>query len=229
MTGIEEIRNTFSKGNIVLSDGNISVIYSDQDWITQSMDGEHKSVFSGLLESSEKFSIRIKKGNSIRFGFISGENGQVAMYYSPLEKEMAKEEIDELLRNMNPSEEFMEFFNGVDLQDGDEVLEKIGEWTEKVSDRFKRKVRSVDKLRSWPEIKSKALRFANSNGCQTEIIEPDDISDGSIDIQVPEDLTRPLVFTDKNKLDLIELVDMCEEVALEMNSQEGYLNLLLFP
>lgn len=229
MTGINSIRNTFSKGSIVIGDKSVSVIYADQDWVTQSIDGKHKTVLSGLLESSERFTIRIKKGNSIKLGFISGMDSQKVIYYSPLEKEISKEKIEELIKSMEPSKEFIEFFDGVNMQDEDVVLDKMSEWVNKVSEKWKRKVRNIDKLRGWPIIKEKALKFANANGCQTEILDPNDIFDGSINIQIPEVFTRSLVFVDKNKNDLIELVDLCEEVGMEMNPKEGYLNIILFP
>lgn len=225
---IDKIRNSFSKGSVVVSGKNISVVYSDQDWVTQTFKDSNKDLFSDLINSSGKVSIILKKGNSVRYGFINGDGDQRVIYYSPLERDTLREDLDKLMNDFKPDKEFLEFIDGLDFNNEIETVNKMSEWIDRINNKNRIKVHELNKFKAWPEFKHKALLFAKKYACDTDIIEPDDISDGNITIQIPDIFNKPIIILDEWKNMLVSLIDMSGLVDLEMNPAEGYLNIVLY-
>lgn len=226
---IEDIRNTFSKGSIVLQSENCSVIYYDKGWVTQSIEGSGIEVFTKLISNCKKVSLLIKKGNSIRLSFINNNtNDEKVNFYSPIEREYSELTIEDLIKIINPSKRFIEFMDGTNMNNEDAIFNKMIEWTETKTEEMKSNVRYFDSQKKWPVFKQKALQLSNKYACQTEVIEADGITEGYINIEFPEVFTRPLIFSNENKKLLRDVIDLSTAIDFEMNPVEGYINLVLY-
>lgn len=230
MTGINEIREAFSKGGIVLKNGNCVVIYTFNDrWVTQSLSNRSKEIFYNLIENCDRLSIQLKKGNSIRYEFEMDENGDDSIiFYAPIKNELTTEELEQICRDIRPSEEFLNFIDGT-IDNDDVFREKLAEWTEIVMDKKKPKIRNVETLRGFPKILELCNKLVKALSAEMIIERPDEYSDGFIEIQIPEIFTRKIIIYGKNKDFFADAVSLSECVDLEMNVNGGYINIYFYP
>ena len=230
MTWINEIRKAFSKGGIVLKNGNCVVIYTFNDrWVTQSLGDRNKEVFYNLIESCDRLSIQLKKGNSIQYEFEMNENGDDSIiFYAPIKNELTAEEIEQICRDIKPSEEFMNFIDGT-IDNDDMFREKLAEWTEIVMNKKKPKIRNVETLRGFPKILEWCNKLSKALSAEMNVEKPDEYSDGFVEIQIPEIFTRKIIISGKNKDILADIVSLSECVDLEMNVNNGHINIYFYP
>lgn len=230
MIGIEEIREAFSKGGIVLKNGNCVVIYTFKDrWVTQSFSDKNKEVFYAIIEKCNRLSIQLKKGSSIQYEFEMSENDDSSIiFYTPIKNELTTEELEQLCKDIKPSEGFLKFIDGT--IDNDEAFKKkLEEWTEIVMDKNKPKIRNVETLRGFPKVLNGCSKLAKVLSAEMIVEKPDEYSDGYIEMQIPEILNRKIIISGKNKDILADTVLLSECVDLEMNVNNGYINIYFYP
>lgn len=221
------VRNLFSKAAVVSSTDGISAVYSDKRrWITQEMTVQ-KSLCD-LIRESTQIGIRIKKGARISLFFQMPTGEQETQIFMPLEKEISVEELEERTRDMPPSEEFLAFFAGTDLDDEKEVLEKLRKWMEKKIEEMQTSVVKLDVIKRWSALSAKVSEFAQSLQVPVILSGPDGISEGYAELQLPEDRKSALWICGKKKEFFEELAEISSLITFELNVENGYVNIIFF-
>lgn len=174
MRKIEEIREAFSKGNIIVGKRGVFVIYNSppdgEYWISQSIDGNQKPVFEDLLRDSDRFRISTRIGESVTIGFLSdkavgGEFNDV--FFPRVEDEASQAEIKKKLDSIPKNEKrqqemqdlFQKHFDGVDINDESAVLSNAANWLMAVMEFNKPDAAPISVFHSWKELKRYAQAF----------------------------------------------------------------------
>ena len=223
----EAVRNLFSKAAVVSNAGGISAVYSDKRrWITQEL--KDRKSLCDLIRESTQVGIRIKKGDRISLFFQMPTGEQETQILMPLEKETSVEELEERIRDMPPSEEFLAFFAGTDLDDEKEVREKLRKWMEKKMEEMQTSVVELDVIKRWNVLSAKVSEFAQSLQVPVILSEPDGISEGYAELQLPEDRKSALWICGKKKEFFEELAEISSLITFELNVENGYVNIIFF-
>jgi len=229
---IEEIREVFSKGGIAITQSGFYVTYTFKErWVDQSIFDDKRRVFLELLEASDRVSIECVLGRVIKFVFHNDFAGQEMIFYPPLTEEISLKELEVILqssRNEEAETEFCEFFYGTDLDNDDEVLEKLREFFNREREKHKTNIVSLPAVNRWKTVHRLSLGFANSLGFRSEVLDPDYGFDGAVTVFFPEKLEKKVVISGKLKEWLEELVRTGSGVDIECNVNDGFLNLTFY-
>ena len=232
MTKIDEIRNAFSKGNVVIDEKGIAIIYTQNDrWITQEFDPKYQAVFADLLKHSDGLIINHQKDKSARFRFCINLENQNPVVFSALKEEMSLEQLDKIVElSMKESmakknqDKFFEFFIGTDINDQDIFIEKLAEWTEIIDEANRTNVKSLSAVIRWKEILKKATLLAGFLGCEYEILDNNKDYDGSIALFLPEDAQKTIKILKKKKELFIELLEISIATCIEISIKDNYIS-----
>lgn len=234
---IQDLRAAFSKAAVVISQSGISAIYtySDYEWVYQP-DSEHcdiyKRVFRELLELSDGFLIKFRKGFSIAFEFRMKNDIDTAVFYPPIDHQLSFEELheisDRVFQNNGARKEFVEFFSGVDLSDDYAVMEKLFSW-EELHRRESDDVINLPRILRFNKM-LKALKDVQATGVEcSELFEPQGEEDGGfLTLVFDVDNTAQNGFFGKAKDSLANLMAVSSEITFEANIKEGFVNLSFF-
>lgn len=174
MRKIDEIREAFSKGHIVVGKRGVFVIYNnppkDSKWISQGIDGNELLTFVDLLGGSGLFQIATKINDSVTLGFLSDKtiDGEFQDTIFPrLEEELTREQIKERKAAIQPDEKrkqdmqdlFLKHFSGINTDDEREVLSNAANWLMAVMEYDKPDAVPLKAFRNWKELKRYAQAF----------------------------------------------------------------------
>lgn len=217
MRKIEEIRETFSKGHIVVGKRGVFVIYNNppkgEYWISQSIDGDQKPVFEDLLNGADTFKISTKIGESATIGFLSNEivGGEFSdMLFPRLEEELSHEQIRKKMEGIPKDEKrqqdmqdlFLKHFDGVDIKDEREVLSNAANWLMAVMEYNKPDAVPISVFRSWKELKkyAQAVYQAYPKIGEIEISDPTTtIPNGYVEFTIASKRDEEFAFPQKAK------------------------------
>lgn len=233
---IEKIRSTFSKGNIVISDKGVTVLYTYKDrWITQEITSEFRAVFADLLRNSDELLITHKTGKFAKLHFHAVFDSKTPVIFQPIEEEMSIEEIREIIDSSREDPEvqeaenqFFEFFMGVDLEDDDAVFEKLREWVNKVDEERKTNVRNLSAAMRWKTILNKATLLAGILDCGCEVFENSNDYDGSVTLFIPQDDSKITRVFGKSKDLFAGLLESSIVTSIEISVMDGYINITFY-
>lgn len=221
MANIEEIRESFSKGTVVVSSDGVSVFYTYAErWFSQSVSGKSKRVFLDLLEACDSFGIECKAERFIKLIFTRKTDGKTVVFYQPLTEEVSIEEMQAIMASTEPCEDFLEYMDGADLQDDEELYERLLGWIEKVSSTRENDVPDSEKWELIYEFANKLARFCV---CTCEVFENE-----SIELQFPEGKIRRFLIKDDDKENLRNLIDLCSSIGIEGYVPDGFLNITFY-
>ena len=213
------IRETFSKGTVLLSSDGVTVFYTfTERWVSQSVSGKSLGVFQNLIDSCDKFGIEYRTDKFIKFVFSRENDGQSVVFFQPLSEEVSIEELQAIAQETEPSEDFIEFFDGVDLDDEDEVFQKLLEWM-----RLNEPEKDETKRFGWQGFCDRAMKLARFCSCTCEVSEPE-----SIELQFPEGRQRAFGIEGEEKENLGELVQACSNIGIEGYVPDGFLNITFY-
>ena len=217
MRKIEEIREAFSKGHIVVGKRGVFVIYNNppkgEYWISQSIDGDQKPVFEDLLNSADILRISTKIGESATIGFLSNKviGGEFQdTVFMRIEEELTREQIKERKAAIQPDEKrkqdmqdlFNKHFDGVDLDDKSEVLSNAANWLMAVMEYNKPNAAPISVFRSWKELKKYAQAFYQTYPKigEMEISDPTaTFPNGYVEFTIASKKNEEFVFPEKAK------------------------------
>ena len=127
----QRIRLAFSKAGVVFHKNHVEVKYTfKKNSVLQEFGGENKDTFVSLLEVCNDFHIDVRAGNFISLVF--GINLGIGGAFMPMKEEVVLKDLDV---QHEPSEEFREFFDGIDLGDESALLDRFSEWVEIVDEK----------------------------------------------------------------------------------------------
>lgn len=230
---VEEIRNAFSKGGVIITHEGIVVTYTFKErWLDQSFFDDSRRVLLELLESSDKLIIECAIGKIMKFVFHNDLSGQEMVFYPPVSEELSLKDLKDILQNSRDDAaetEFYEFFYGVDLDDKDEVLDKLRELFERKQESTKTNIVSLPARVRWKTMSKLAVGFANSLGFRYEILEPDfNDFDGAVTVYFPDNMDGKIVIEKEPKLSLEKIIDTGSVTEIECNINNGFLNLVFY-
>lgn len=216
---LDDFRNLFSKAAIIITDKLIVVRYLYKErWFNQEL---NKSEFLELLNNSDRFGINCNEAIELIFQGVNHEN-QNGVYY-PVELEITKEEIDNLLKeSFNEciyNSDFFEHMMNVNLSNDEELIEAVKEW----SDTQIPKVVDIKKYYAWKDMLGHALSFRKYFYAEIESYKPDD-GTGIVEIQIPENFSG--WFSSEAKLEFEKLITSSSKIFLEGSVDEGVLNII---
>lgn len=223
---VDDIRQVFSKASIVLRPEGISALYTYKDgWVTQSVCTDGMGILYNLVKSSDRLGISYKAGNFVRFSFRGSIGGKDIVFYQPLSPEVSVRGLLDTIKTEESYEdsEFLDFFMGVDLESDDEIIQRFNEWV----DLHTPKVFTL-KTRKWQEYKQKIFDFAANNACECKVLEPDYESSGSVEVQFPEGMQKTIWLFGKSLHEFLEIIEESQEICIECNVVEGFLNITFF-
>jgi hypothetical protein len=164
MMDLNEIRNGFSKFGISANKAGISLIipqYNPAQWITVSVDDEemkNRTVFLSLLHNCKAMRVFLLPNQAIRIEFVIDTGLENELVFPPLEREITRAEIEELIRSSDraPNENYVQAFQDADYDDDESVLECLLKFTEL---EMQDEVFSLDSLRKFPIMREIAHGF----------------------------------------------------------------------
>lgn len=221
MANIEEIRESFSKGTVVVSSDGVAVFYTYAErWFSQSISGKAKQVFLDLLEASDSFGIECKAERFIKLIFTRKTDGKMVVFYQPLTEEVSIEEMQAIMAATEPSEDFLEYMDGSDLRDDEELYDRLLGWIEKVNSVREKDIPDAGK---WELMHEFAARLARFCVCTCEVFENE-----SIELQFPEGKRHRFLIKDDEKENLRKLIDICSSIGIEGYVPDGFLNITFY-
>lgn len=233
MRKIEEIREAFSKGHILVGKRGVFVIYNNppagEYWVSQSIDGNHKSVFEDLLRDSDRFRISTKIGESVSVGFLSDKaiDGEFEdMVFPRLEEELSQAEIKKRLsespkdprRQQDMQDLFLKHFDGVDIKDEGAVLSNAANWLMAVMKYNKPDAAPIKVFHSWKELKRYAQAFyqAYPKIGEVEFGDPTTISpSGFVEFTIPSKKDEEFILPAKAKELFYKMLLVSESYYME--------------
>lgn len=174
MRKIEEIREAFSKGHIVVGKRGVFVVYNnppeDSKWISQGIDGNELLTFVDLFGGSDRFQIATKINDSVTLGFLSDKTieGEFQDAIFPrIEEELTQEQIRERRAAIKPDAKrqqdmqdlFLKHFDGVDIKDEGAVLSNAANWLMAVMEYNKPDAVPFKAFHNWKALKQYAQAF----------------------------------------------------------------------
>jgi len=229
---VKEIRDAFSKGNVIISRRGVFIIYSDpsdNSWITQEFEGDYKSVFEELLNNADRFSISVGIHSGVSFRFIhDGEiDGDVdEVIFPSLEKEVTIEELRQRSASMPVNKDrvrivgkiLSDAFDGRDFTNDYDMAEGLSNWILALSEYDREPTVSFESLRTWENLR----RFAKSfYGIYPKIGNMEfyaptrDDPVGSVEIQISCDKDTVFEFPDKAKIAFHKMLYTADCVYIE--------------
>lgn len=223
---IEDIRRTFSKAIVAINGRVIHIIYDDRrGFITQEFEKKQISVILELLKKCEVFGISQKLKRYTKFSFAMRESppSDLAWLFRPLRKEyrLKPEEISKIVTN-EESDRFFEFMSEVNTKDKKALLARFLEWME-----------LIEENEGKPKLPENCIRvssFSKINGILREMG-----NYAAFEAEVFEDSAH--IYFDNAPISvecsrnfknlLIEAIELCSFVSIEIEVNEGYLNLYL--
>lgn len=235
---IREIRNTFDKGGIAVTQAGVMVFYTFKEGcISQGIfDRDEKCVFLELLKGSDKFSIEYIYGKVFKLNFYKTINGQVSFFYPPISKEISTQEfskiLDEISEKCEVDKEFIDAFSEIDLSDEDAVWDKLREIAERDEEKHKTNISRLPVVARWNCINKSVTNLANFLDCDCEVFEPhfrlDYEFEGSITIDLTGKMEKPLVILGNLKKQLVEIIECSSGVEIECDVSDGWFNLTFY-
>ena len=86
----------------------------------------------------------------------------------------------------------------------------------------------LDVIKRWSVLSAKVSEFAQSLQVPVILSEPDGISEGYAELQLPEDRKSTLWICGKKKELLEELSGISSLITVELNVENGYVNIIFF-
>jgi len=228
---VNDIREAFSKAQTVITDRGISIIYSYKDgWIDQEFADDKKSVLLKLIRMSDWVNISFIKGRMFKFVFHNNIDGQETVIYAPVKEEnslFGLENIFDAIEfgdvDVRLHDEFLEFFDGCDLDDSDDVLDRFTKLIEAEEAR-RPNIIKIETIKRFSDFAKVAKKFADSVGLRCELSKPDSDFEGSATLFFETHANKSICLKGKQK-DLFEqLVEMSPVVMFECAITEGYAN-----
>ena len=219
---INEIRNAFSKGSIVVSQRGIEVFYTYKgQWFSQSIDNPR--IFGNLLDSSDGFVIDYRAGRFIRFVFENVDDSRQVVFYSPLVSEVSVEELQEILeREGNVSDEFIEFFMGTDLDDEESIAERFLDWIKRYDEEIDESIVNLSDVRKREAMRGFCDKLAGFLSCGI------DYTPDCFELFLPQK-TRGFCRVSNDMKDVLRnLLFTCSMVSIEGDVDTGILNIGFF-
>lgn len=229
---VDDIRKAFSKAGIVIENGDVIIVYANNDgWINQSIFEEAKDTFLKLLEESKKLVIKYVKDRFFKLIFIGASCKREIIFYAPLTRELSRAELQELLersREREPCNEFLDAFAEVDVSDFDSAKEALTTFVEKKNEEMFGNITGLDAIARWKIVRESATKLSDYLGFEHETIEIDGNYSGSVTIYLPELIREPIIISGEIKSLLCTAIKSSTGLDIECNIKEGFLNLTIY-
>jgi hypothetical protein len=229
MVSIEQIREVFSKGSIMLSKNVMVIAYPKEgEYVNEGIErGNNQSIFEAIIESCESFRI-ILDSDGIRLVLkFGGTIYETPAYFEAIQHELTSEEMEEIANSMSHGvqvkecgNKFVEFFDGANLEDEKDLVERFLLFSNWVDESEDDGVSSLAAYQRWQAIEKESKNFRKYAGeCEIECLPPDRYSHGvgSIAYIYSGEGKRVIEFSGRSKSAFVKLIHCSDGVGLEFD------------
>lgn len=214
------IADAFNRGTTIIESGMIKIKYDYPDGMfTQSFSGESLRVFIELLETSESLEVIEQKVGLITLIFSIPIKG--LYMFKPTDFMRSP---DEIKVDTKISEDALQFFSGVNLNDGSDVMQRMYNYfVWKLKNEFHpTNITEISEISRWKTLKKLGKSIAMSLSLDTEEESPAEIS-GVFSILWDMDIVRNVKFTGENKKNLAIMAGISSSIDMTSGFfEEGF-------
>lgn len=239
MNEIQQIRECFSRGNVVLSPSGISVIYTELPQVTQCFDVDFQNTFDTFREivnSSQYISVSINPGKSIAYNFRIPDMFDDAIMYTQLSHELSLEELEAISNEINDNEsgnsDLFQFFDGADFEDDCDISNRLREFIAFDREKHKSGIIDLPVVSRFGKLRESIKVLQRRGFPDIEISEPqfrDDIEPtGFVSIWFDPNMKSITFFMDDNMREFQKMCSVARNADIEANIEDGFSSITFF-
>lgn len=229
MDSLNEIRNAFSKGCVMVDSDKIVVAYNDKDLtVYQELFNESFDVFKWLVKTCSRISINVKEHKIITMAFYIESGLTDAVLYNPLEKQIdlvaIGREINNSLEFGNDFKEFVSARNDVEQID-EEFLADMVRFMQRKHPSFE----TLDGYKKWKMLYDSSVGFLSlCRASDFNVMKYNQTFCGCIEITYYDE-DCPVSYSASDKSAFVDALNASSQLSLVLDVDEGYIEMNLFP